>query len=270
MNAVVLGNGFLGKQFARNGWTVWDRSKFSYEKEKIHTDWNKLSDFDTIINCIGLSDTRLCEHSLSLAMDINGELPKILSQYCDNNFKKFVHISTGCLYDHENANENDFIVAHCNYTVSKWIGEKGCRANDLIIRPRLLYSDLPNKNNLLSKLPRYKSYVYDKKDSLTSTQTIVQAVTALLKNNQSGIFNVADEGILTMSDIAGLLNIKLNKPIITMEHLRRTQGLYLVNSTMNINKLKEFYQPPTIIENLIYCYKNLKINEKYFKENMVL
>lgn len=270
MNAVVLGNGFLGNQFARNGWTVWDRSKFSYEKGKFQTDWNELSNFDTIINCIGISDTRFCEQSLSIAIDINGELPRKLSQYCECNHKKFVHISTGCLYDFTNAYENEFIVAHCNYTVSKWIGEKGCGSNDLIIRPRLLYSDLPHKNNLLSKLPRYKAYVYDKKDSLTSTQTIVQAVTILLKNNQVGIFNVADEGEISIADIARLLKIKSDKPDIIMDHLRNEQGLYLVNSTMNINKLKEFYQPPTVIENLIYCYKNLKINEKLAKENMVL
>ena len=251
-NILVLGRGYLGTEFERHGFEVWGKDKFRID----YTDGtvagkalNELSNYDVVINCIGKSQTQWCEgDNFSEALFINGKLPGILSTYCNANDVKFVQISTGCLYDDtskENA-EDDFISAHCNYTATKWVGEKLCdEERDLILRPRLLFSDRPDRNNLLVKLPKFDSYVDDQVDSLTCTSTVVGATRELLNADQSGVFNVAQVGTASMSTIAEWCGVK-NTTTTTIKELRERQQLYLVNNTMNIDKLLKFYTPMSI------------------------
>ena len=267
---LVLGNGFLGNEFKRNGFTVWDSKKFRL-KECIGKDifsslnpfYDQLKTFDVIINCIGVSDTRYCEdqRNLGTVLFTNSTIPRLLSTWCSVNNTKFVQISTGCLYDEigRPCTEEDFIAAHCTYTVSKYVGEKHCRhEKDLIIRPRLLFSGYKafGRNNLVEKLLKFDTFV-DEFNSVTWNQTIVEAVEALLKADVSGIFNVANEGIHTIHDIARMLG-KDGKKMSGAE-LRESQGLYLVNNVMDLTKLKQYYQPPTVEEAIKRCHEQLKL-----------
>jgi dTDP-4-dehydrorhamnose reductase len=267
MKIAVLGRGYLGKEFERQGFEVLGKDKFSlscdYEDGIPRTtmwsdQWNTLKQYDIIINCIGKSNTRWCEDPKNFykALTINGHLPKYLSEWCKINNKKFVHISTGCLYDKPLQSENDFLVSHCKYTVTKWIGECGCNKDrDLILRPRLYFSDIQDRNNLLCKLPKFSSFISDKKDSLASTKLIVEATVALLKYNQVGIFNVAHEGTASIFEVSKWCNIK--GTYIQSEIVRQREGLYLVNCTMNIDKLKQFYQPQDLEFAIKQCYNIL-------------
>lgn len=266
MKILVLGKGFLGQEFERQGFEVWGKERFEFDiiRHEIKNFYasrmfeGKFAHVDAVVNCIAKSNTRDCEMNFHQAMAVNGHLPAFLSKFCKERGIKFVHISTGCLYDHDDATENDFITAHCNYTVTKWIGEKGCDSNyDLILRPRLLYSDVQDRNNLLCKLPKFKHFVWNRVDSLTSTRTIVEATLSLLRSNQSGIFNVANSGKISMHSIANLLDLPNKNSDITMEQLRNEQKLYLVNSTMRLNKLQKFYNPPTVYDELIRCWMGL-------------
>ena len=61
---LVLGNGFLGGAFARHGATVWDRDEFEYPvPESLNELESTLREgtYTTVVNCIGVSDTRFCE-----------------------------------------------------------------------------------------------------------------------------------------------------------------------------------------------------------------
>ena len=131
---LVLGRGFLGSAFERNGYKVVGRDDFSfYEEYDEHdvTRWDKLfAPYDVVINCIARSDTRWCEEDENFEelMEVNAQLPRYLSCAVHRTGKKLVHISTGCLYDSRGAGksyEGDFSSAHCNYVVSKWAGEIG-------------------------------------------------------------------------------------------------------------------------------------------------
>jgi dTDP-4-dehydrorhamnose reductase len=263
---IVLGRGFLGKEFERHGFKVWDKTKFNLTPDD-HSDLKKINSYDVIINCIAKSNTRWCEDSKNFnnALFVNGIIPKILSEKCKSEHKKFIHISTGCLYDDttKDNKEDDLIASHCNYTVTKWVGEKYCNKNDIILRPRLLFSDIPDKNNLLCKLPNYKSYVNNYKDSLTRTKTIVNTCITLLEENASGIFNVAEDGPCTIADIVMWCN-NFGKPkstdwihLTTMEHVRNIQKLYLVNNTMDISKIKKYLKINRIKDSIQECYKRL-------------
>jgi len=258
---LVLGKGFLGKAFEKKGFEVWDKSRFYQRVINYNLDEFGMRDYKTIINCIGKSNTRWCEKSENWEETLfsNGEIPKILSNYCGLRNKKFVHISTGCLYDRNDVpqRETDFIAAHCDYVVSKRVGEKNCNLErDLILRPRLYFGDFADKNNLLCKIPNFSVFL-NEQESYTSVNIIVDAVERLLEANQSGIFNVACENYSSISEIATWIGLE-HKPKITGEELRKKENLYLVNNRLDISKLKKFYNPPEIKEEITKCWSKLE------------
>jgi len=269
---LVLGKGFLGKEYEKHGYTVWGRDKFEFTKtyksysfhekttEVSNRLYNNINKFDVIINCIGSADTRKCEEpdNWDQTYSLNSELPTILSQYCKNMDKKFIHISTGCVYDNNNTpqKEDGFLSSHCRYVVSKLCAEYGCDPQrDLILRPRLYFSGTDDKNNLLTKLPTFTRHL-NEINSYTSLRTIVEATTALLINNQSGIFNVANTGYSTLEQIVSILGLE-QKPTIGGEDLQSTQGIALVNNILDTSKLEEFYIPRPLCEEIINCYDEL-------------
>ena len=156
------------------------------------------------------------------------------------------------------VSETDFIEAHCNYVVSKWVGEMGCDLErDLIIRPRLYFSDVENKLNLICKFPKFTT-ILNEFNSVTSTRTIVEAVTSLLENNQVGVFNVANDGAYTIKQLSEAIGYKWNKEqVVTQAELHKSQGLYLVNNVLDLSKLKQFYTPRDAIEEFKWCKEHL-------------
>ena len=257
MKIVILGKGYLGSTFAEHGFEVLGKDKFNLSYGACLTDQYlnaTLGSYEVIVNCLAKSNTRFCEDNYEQAYFSNSVIPAILSGWCLRNNKRFVHISTGCLYDKNNTpqKETDFISAHCNYTLTKWIGEKSCAPNDLIIRPRLFFDDSQRPNNLLNKIKRFEKLSREL-DSLSSTNMVVDAVHHLIAKQCYGVFNVACDGYISMQEIGRLMG--LEKPAAAMEEVRNQQGLYLVNNIMCLNKLKQFYQPPNIENEILNCLK---------------
>ena len=259
---IILGAGFLGQTFKQYGYDVWGKeSPFSHQLPDGTYEYNydNLLDFNTIINCIGKSNTKWCEkrENFSSALESNYYLPQRLSQFCEKNNRKFVHISTGCLYDRNDIPQTElsFTAAHCNYTITKWAGERGCNPNrDLILRPRLYFGSSKNPNNLLCKLPNFP-YLTNSLDSLTSVDTIVNAAEALLKANVDGVVNVACTGYTSMYEIGKLLG--LDKRACSQDTVRFQNNIYLVNNTMDLTKLQKYYNPPKIEEEIVRCWKRM-------------
>lgn len=274
---LILGEGFLGKEFLRQGYryhTTRNREHVDDNTFYLNVDSDLLSvhlerifdkiHFDTIINCIGIADTRYCEkrENFQEIVRVNGNFVEFLSRWCKEFNVKLVHISTGCLYAKRTGtvSETDFIEAHCNYVVSKWIGEMGCDLErDLIIRPRLYFSSVENKLNLICKLPKFKT-ILNEFNSVTSTRTIAEAVAALLKNKQVGVFNVANDGAYTIKQLSEAIGYKWTKEqVVTQDELHKSQGLYLVNNVMDLSKLKQFYIPRDAIVEFKWCKEHLHV-----------
>ena len=259
---LVLGKGFLGKAFEKKGFEVWGKDKFKFTRWEF-PEFSKMKDYEIIINCIGKSNTRWCEEPENFreTLFVNGKFPKELSNFCNATGKKVVHLSTGCLYDdNKNPQKEDSrinIATHCNYTLTKLVGENFCNPEkDLIIRPRLYFGDFVDKNNLLCKIPKFERYLIEP-NSYTSVQVIVDAVDTLLDAEQSGIFNVACEGYASVKDLAEWCGLP-PKEKISAEELREQQGIYLVNNIMDITKLREFYHPPKLKDEIMRCWGELK------------
>jgi len=215
MRTIVVGAGFLGMAFKEKGHLVWDRNQFKPE-----TDLKRLDEFDVVINCIGKSDTQWCEDNFQDAFYSNALIVRAMSTYCKTKDIKFVHVSTGCLYDKldEPSTETDPIAARNNYLVTKWSGEQFCHKGDLILRSGLLFGQEKVENNLLCKILEFNSY--------TSTDVFVDAALALIWAGQNGIFNVACDG----------------------------------SATMCLNKLKNYYKPPKLRSEIERCYGEIQSN----------
>ena len=262
---LVLGNGFLGKQYKKNGFTVWGRDKLDIDPSNIEGSLDVLfteevcGKYDTIINCIGNAKTRMCEDPIHWngVYAINAHLPKVLSDMCDLHGKKFVHISSGCVYDQNNEpqKEDAYLSSHCRYVVAKLAGEFNCRPNDLILRPRLYFGETGDGNNLLSKISKFNT-VLTEMNSYTSVQTLVESTIALLKNECSGVFNVAQTGVTNLVHIAEAIGLKVDSTISGAQ-LRDQEGLYLVNNIMDTSKLEQFYKPRPVIDEIKMCWKAL-------------
>jgi len=270
MKILVLGGGFLGSTFGDYGYDVAGRDMFEWDVSRGEPTQNsvyledKFKEYDAVVNCIAKSDTRWCEDpdNFEELMGINADAPNYLSGVCERTGVQFVHISTGCLYDSRGqgkSSETDFKSAHCNYVVSKWAGECRLSDKDLILRPRLLFDAKPaeGRNNLIEKLSKFDSFL-DEFNSVTSNDTIVDATLALLHKKQSGGFNVANDGVYTIHEMATALGFKGGK--MKQEELHKSEGLFLVNNVMDLTKLKQFYQPRDTIKELVNCQKILVQN----------
>lgn len=255
--AILGDKGFLAKQFVKNKFDAFpDRINYEIHAEEFVHKISK--DYSALVNCVGCADTRLCENpkNWGYSFMVNADIPRWLSYYCKKYDVKFVQISSGCVYDKNNIpqTEDTQPSSHCRYVVTKIAGEYGCDPEkDLILRPRLYFGETENKNNLLTKLPKFDRHLTEI-NSFTSVQTIVEATTALLDNNQSGIFNVAQEGYSTIKDICKLLGIPPQDDIDGVE-LQKKCELALVNNILDISKLKNFYQPRNLEYELRRCWE---------------
>jgi len=269
---LVLGRGFLGKQFEKNGFKVLGRDDFNFDPNLHYSDLSSfeclgdLDSYDVIVNTVGKANTRWCEkpENWKELFKVNSELPHLLSDHAEKYDKKLVHISTGCVYDQNNRaqTEEDGVVSHVRYVVSKLNGEYGCNLErDLIIRPRLFFGESEDKNNLLNKVRKFNSYLTEI-NSFTSVQTIVGATIALLENDQSGVFNVANKGYTSLWNLCNSIGLRGDK--MDGEQLRSQENLHLVNNIMDTSKLEEFYDPPEIFSEFKRCNQSLPPIEYHF------
>lgn len=90
---------------------------------------------------------------------------------------------------------------------------------------------------------------------------VVDAAIALIYAGQTGIFNVACDGKATIQEIAELIGLNEPHPSVmevTAEDLRTMEKIYLVNNIMCLNKLKNFYKPPKLRDEILRCHEIIK------------
>lgn len=119
----------------------------------------------------------------------------------------------------------------------------------------MFFGSEDNPKNLLCKLPKFDSYV-DALNSYSSVDVIVEAAISLIWAGQSGIFNVACDDVASVYEVASWIGCNGKK--ITDKELIDKEKLYLVNNTMCLKKLKLFYQPPKLKDEILRCYEEIK------------
>ena len=226
MKPVILGNGILGKELAKQtGWDILSRSVDGIELTDITTWAHKLLPYDTIINCI--AHTKTYDDNKKLHWDINYKAVVDLTDYCNNHNKKLVHISTDYVYANSiGIPDEEGVPVHqaTYYAYTKLLGDayielKG--KNYLILRGTHKPTPFPYKGAWVNHLGNF-DYI----------DVIADYYIKLIKKDAKGLFNVGTE-FKSMHRLAERTNPKVS-PIYN-EDIRIPLSV-----NMNVSKLNKF------------------------------
>lgn len=246
-----------------------DISSIDSVRRKIHSFSTKPT---TIINCAAKTNLEYCEDNKSSAYMTNTLGVINLLHLCAEYGIKFVHISSGCLFDGNStvSTEESQPTPAAWYTHTKtwaddYIKNYGYN-NYLILRPRQMISAIPHPTNMITKFCNYEQiFAHKEQNSITCVEDFCDMLAHLVKIDATGIFNCCNEGTLTPYDIA--VGIKRHvKPSLkveeaTYEHTLTLQPNRRVNTILSNEKLKSTgYNPRHCAEALEWCLKTYFTN----------
>ncbi len=225
MKVIVLGKGKLGGEIVKQtGWDYLCRAEHEITIDNFK-DWkNRMDEYDVVVNCIANTDTYSDDKEKH--WKANYELVTFLAEYCDDNAKKLVHISTDYLYQNsvDDAKEEDEpLFEHTWYMFTKLLADE--------------YLKQHAKNYLICRLSHkpypfpYDSAWVDVITNADYTPVISGLVIELIKNGAEGLYNVGTER-KTVYELAQRTNKNVNK-IVSPPHVPK-------NISMNISKMKNF------------------------------
>jgi dTDP-4-dehydrorhamnose reductase len=206
MNVLILGYGLLGKEiYKQTNWDVLCRSMTNLmDFSDIDTYKSSLDSYDTIVNCIANTDTYSEDRQKHWDVNYSGVVQ--LVDYCLENKKKLIHVSTDYVYSgsEPNASENSVPVHGKNwYGYTKLISDAYVQLklkNYLLIRTSFRPYPFPYKFALINQIGNF-----DRVD------VISKIMIKLINNNSIGVFNVGTK-LKNMCDLAPHLE-RINKVI---------------------------------------------------------
>ena len=226
MKAVILGNGILGSELAKQtGWDILSRSVDGIDLTDITTWAHKLLPYDTIINCIAYTNTY--DNNKTKHWDTNYKAVVELMDYCNNHYKKLVHISTDYVYANSiGTPDEEGVPVHQStyYAYTKLLADgyielKG--KNYLILRGTHKPTPFPYEGAWTNHLGNF-DYI----------NVIVDFYIKLIKKDAKGIFNVGTK-FKSMHRLASETNPNV-KPILNND------VRVPLDVSMNVSKLNKF------------------------------
>jgi 3,5-epimerase/4-reductase len=202
---LILGKGFIGERLQKELDCRIDGSMINCfsDAEKLVKKYNPR----IIINCIGITGRRNvddCELEKDAALLANSFIPVILAEVCLRSNIKFVHISSGCIFNYDykknepiKENSKDYFFK-LFYSRSKIYAERAIEPlirdyNVLIARIRIPLLNAKHPKNVLDKLIKYRK-VIDVANSVTYIPDFIRAIKHLIKINARGAYNVVNKG----------------------------------------------------------------------------
>jgi dTDP-4-dehydrorhamnose reductase len=206
---------------------------------------------ETVINCAAYTDVDGCETNVETAMQVNGEGVAHLAMASREIGARLVHVSTDYVFDGGKGRpyvEDDATCPLGVYGESKLAGEMNAAFNPehLIVRTQWLYG-LHGKNfvETMLRLALEKdelSVVDDQIGSPTWTVDLAQAILALVKTGQRGIYHAANSGYCSWNEFAQAIfqesGLSVTVNAMTTDELNRPARRPLY-STLDCSKLEQ-------------------------------
>ncbi len=222
MKVLILGDGLLGKEIASQ--TNWDVASRKLNNLPNINDWDGLTDliykYDVVVNCIAHTDTY--SPNKQLHYDINYKFTSDISDICNNEGVKLVHISTEFVYaNNEKLPTEDDIPIPGN----TWYGYTKLLADE--------YIQLRNENYLICReLHKPNPFPYNEvwkvQTSGDTVDKIANLIIKLINKDAQGVFNVGT-GDKWLKELAPKSCKKIPPPFKTPTDTR-----------MNLDKLNDF------------------------------
>ncbi|HWP07166.1 MAG TPA: sugar nucleotide-binding protein [Polyangiaceae bacterium] len=170
---------------------------------------------DIVINTAAKTNIDWCEQHRDLTFNVNVLGADALARQCVQARAYFVQFSSGCLQESRGPDdvkrEQDAINPRCFYAWTKAWAEHlisdRCERDGLealFVRPRLLLSSRLSSRNSILKLFTYTRFI-DVAQSATVAEDMVDAVWRLIEARAVGACNVANPGLISPWEIAGML-----------------------------------------------------------------
>jgi dTDP-4-dehydrorhamnose reductase len=197
------------------------------------------TNFDTVINCIGLIKQRNAQTTEHEMMFINAEFPHRLAQVVNQQGARVIHISTDCVFSGDKGNyvETDTPDPVDVYGKSKLLGELNDSKN-LTLRTSHIGRELTIRKSFIEWLLSQKSghvegYGHAIYSGLTS-QELARLISELLnaKKGITGMFHVSSQPISKL-EIIKKLNKLLNLEIDVIPDLK-----VQINRSLNSDKFR--------------------------------
>ena len=196
MKVIVIGQGLLGKEIVKlSNWDHISRSTHDFDYKDITTVYKYLKDYDIIINCVAHTDTYSNEKDLHWA--INYKAVSRLTDWCSENNKKLVHISTDYVYTNSSdlpTETNVPVHAENWYSYTKLLADG--------------YIELKSDNYLIVRCG-HKPFPFphngawtDVKGNFDYVSNIADGIIRLVSLQRLGIYNVGTIDPHTMYDLA--------------------------------------------------------------------
>ena len=187
MKVLILGNGLLGSEIKKQtGWDSISRSTHDIDFKDVTSCYRYFKDYDVILNCIAHTDTY--DKNKNDHWDINFKAVSRLCDWCYDNNKKLVQISTDFVYANSSdiPNENDIPVHAENwYSYTKVLADG--------------YIELKGKDWLIIRCGHKPTpFPYEKAytniiGNFDYVDVIASKIINLIKNQKKGIYNVGTE-----------------------------------------------------------------------------
>ena len=205
---------------------------------------------DVVINTAAKTNLDWCEQTKLECFDTNTLGADTVGQVCQDSGTRLVHLSTGCIQ--ESLSESD---AHPEtdpptptsfYSWSKYWADEMLQLREkrglklLILRPRQPISAKVSSRNALVKMLTYSKFI-DTPNSMTVIEDLVMVTEKLLDKGVTGLYNVANPGIMTPYRLALLLKQKvkpdMNPVKISKEELNAMTYAARIDSVLDCSKL---------------------------------
>lgn len=195
MKIVILGDGLLGKELKnQTGWNAISRSSHNIDFNDVTSCYQYLKEYDVIINCIAHTDTY--DKNKDTHWAINYKAVSRLSDWCTDNNKKLVQISTDYVYantQHSSSEEDIPVHAETWYGYTKLLADG--------------YIELKNKDYLIIRCGHkptpfpYDTAYGDIYGNFDYVNVIAAGIISLVNKNATGLYNVGTES-KTIYDLA--------------------------------------------------------------------
>jgi len=221
-----------------------------------------------VINAAAKTNLEYCEENKEIAYLTNTLGPLNILSACATHAAKFIHISSGCLFDGNSAPATEATTPNTSvwYThTKKWADEMITAfgyEDYLILRPRQMISALDHPTNMLTKFAQYENFfAHQELNSITCVEDFGEMIDHLVKTEQRGMFNCCNDGVLTPYEIAlgvkTYINPKMEVHEATYEHTLTLQRNRRVNTILDNKKLKKSgYSPRSAAHALEWCLIN--------------
>ena len=268
MRKIIFGNGKVPRVIKDNDTIVVDREACDVRDidgaRAIIETWKP----DVVINCAAKTNLEFCEENKAESYEVNTLGAVNILRICAERNTKFVHISSGCLFDgnHFVSTEETVPSPSVWYTYTKAWADEYIKNygydNYLILRPRQLISAIPHPTNMITKFSKFENIKAIKEpNSITCIEDFSEMISHLLNIGARGVYNCCNDGVLSPYDIAVSVRDNLNDRLEVLEttytELLKFMPNRRVNTILSNEKLKATgYTPRSAKDALEWCVKN--------------